>query len=137
MLPLVWAGLLVAVLSTLRTSPSRLGRLFRYAQAIRFWAMPDVLVIAGFVIDMRTSQRLTTHIQPAGWCLFSTGVLALLMARVVAPHSTWYMIAPDHSLSAGESTGGLPGLWTGRPLEHDRAARSPVRPPHPPAEQGP
>ena len=95
--PFIWVSLLTVVLVTLHTrrKPAWLGRAFRYAQSIHLWAMPDVLVIAGFVIYMRTSQQLTTRLQPGGWCLIGAGLLALLWPRIVAPHAIWSAIAPD------------------------------------------
>ena len=50
-LPLVWLVLLFAVLLTLESGrhPSWLGSLMRLSQSCRPWAMPEIMLLGGFV----------------------------------------------------------------------------------------
>lgn len=104
-LPLVRTALLTFVLAALRTRwrPPWLGRTFRYAETLRLWAMPEVLLVAGFVIYMRTSNRLATQVDPAGWCLVAAGILSLVIGRVLCGHVVWRCIGPDRDPPAGEA----------------------------------
>ncbi len=96
-LPVARATLLTFVLTAVRTRwrPGWLGRLYRYADNIRLWAMPEVMIVAGFVIYMRTAEQLTAHVEPGGWCLAGAGVLSLVLNRVVTNHTVWEAIQPD------------------------------------------
>jgi len=95
--PLVWSGLLTLSLGALvaERRPAWLGRAFRYARTLHLWSMPDVLVVAGFVIYIRVTALMRAAIEPGGWCLIAAGVLALLVPRVMAPQAIWRAIAPD------------------------------------------
>ena len=66
--PFVRAALMLLVLGCIRRGrcSARVGRMFRLAQAIELWAMPDVLVLAGFVVYMRTNVQLEGHIEWVG-----------------------------------------------------------------------
>jgi len=102
-LPCLWAGLLCVVLGILRTRrrPPWLGRAFRLARSIELWAMPDVLVLAGLVLYLRASHRMSAHVEPAGWCVVALAVLTRAMPRVLAPHSVWRAIAPARAARGG------------------------------------
>lgn len=95
--PFLRAVLTLVVLTAirLRRRPAWLGRLFRYAQAIELWAMPDVLVLAGLVVYMRTNVQLQGQIMWGGWCLIAAAGLHMLSPWCLAPHRIWRAIMPD------------------------------------------
>lgn len=97
--PFLYVGLMTTVLTTVHLGyrPKWAGRLFRYAHDIRLWAMPDVLVLAGLVVFMRTQAQMQSHIEWGGWCLIATAVLLILMPASFAEHRVWRLIAPDRS----------------------------------------
>ncbi|AWN17142.1 paraquat-inducible protein A [Salinisphaera sp. LB1] len=104
--PFLYVGLITTVLTTLHLGyrPKWVGRLFRYAHQIRLWAMPDVLVLAGMVVFMRTQVQMQSHIEAGGWCLISASVLLILMPHSFAGHRVWRLIAPDLPEPRNESS---------------------------------
>jgi paraquat-inducible protein A len=96
-LPFLRAGLLTAVLATIRTRrrPGWLGPAFRYAENLRWWAMPEVMVLAGFVIYMRVSAQLSASIEWGGYCLIAVAVLSITLGRFLDAHDVWASIMPD------------------------------------------
>jgi len=96
--PLLWALLTVTVFGTLRLHrhPPWLGRTFRYAEVLRLWAMPDVLVLAGFVVYMRTETELSAQVAAGGLCLIGAAAALLAWPAVVDPRTVWQQIGPDH-----------------------------------------
>lgn len=88
-------GVLLAVRSNHR--PRWLGRVFRYAEDVRFWAMPEVAVLALFVIFMRTTAELEAEVGPGGWCLIAASALSLVTPRLVGSQQIWQAIRPDRS----------------------------------------
>lgn len=67
--PFLRTGMMIVVLGTLRArqKPRWLGFLFRCAGGIELWAMPDVLILAGFVVLMRTRVQLQGRVEWGGW----------------------------------------------------------------------
>lgn len=102
--PFVRVAMLLVVLLTLRTSyrPSWLGRVYRYSQALRLWAMPDVLVLAGFVIYMRTMVELSATLDWGGYCLIALAVLLIFSPWCLPSHKIWRSIMADRPEPAGE-----------------------------------
>lgn len=103
--PIVRAVAVLVVLLTLRTRfrPSWLGRVYRYALALRLWAMPDVLVLAGVVIYMRTAVMLSVHLNWGGYCLIAVAVLHLFSPWCLPCHKIWRAIMADREGSASEA----------------------------------
>lgn len=95
--PLARTGSLAAVLSAIAIDrrPPWLGRLYRYSWNLRLWAMPDVLVLAGLVIFMRTQVQLTSEVLIGGWCLVAAAFLNLLVPWLISTHHVWREIMPD------------------------------------------
>lgn len=95
--PFIYIGLLTTILTTLRFGykPSWLGRLFRYAGNMRLWAMPDVLVLAGLIVYMRTQVQMQSQVQWGGWCLIGAAVLAMLTPYAFSRHHVWRLIMAD------------------------------------------
>ncbi|HEY3786036.1 MAG TPA: paraquat-inducible protein A [Steroidobacteraceae bacterium] len=96
-LPIVRFGLLSAVLGSLRIGrrPSWLGRAFRYAMALDFWAMPDVFLIGCAVGYSRVAASLTVKLGWGGICLICAAFLAMLSRASLDRRTTWRAIAPD------------------------------------------
>lgn len=96
-LPFVRSGMMIVVLGALRLKrrPRWLGCLFRYAENIELWAMPDVLILAGFVVFMRTKVELQARIEWGGWCLMMAAGLQMLSPWCLSGHRIWRAIAPD------------------------------------------
>lgn len=96
-LPFVRSGLLLIVLSTIagKRRPPWLGRIYRYAEAVRLWAMPDVVILAGLVLYMRTSLQMSGHVMWGGWCLIAAAFLSVLTPWALSPHRVWREIMPD------------------------------------------
>lgn len=102
--PFTRAIIMLIVLLTLRTHyrPRWLGRIYRYAQALRLWAMPDVLVLAGFVIYMRTAVELSAELDWGGYCLIAVAVLLIFSPWCLPSHKIWRSIMPDREESVDE-----------------------------------
>ena len=102
--PFVRAALMLLVLGCVRRGPcpTWVGRMFRLAQAIELWAMPDVLVLAGFVVYMRTNVQLAGHIEWGGWCLIMAAGLHMLSPWCLSSHRIWHAIMPDRPVRGGE-----------------------------------
>lgn len=96
--PFLRAGMLLAVLGGIATNhkPRWLGRIYRWSENIRLWAMPDVLVLAGLVLYMRTNVQLSGYVGWGGWCLIAAAALSMLTPLVLAPHHVWREIMPDN-----------------------------------------
>ena len=86
-------GVLLAVKCNWR--PRWLGRVFRYAENVRYWAMPEVAVLALFVIFMRTIAQLEAEVGPGGWCLIAASALSLVTPWLVGSQQIWQAILPD------------------------------------------
>lgn len=97
--PLAYVSLMTIVLTALRLRrhPRGLGRLFRYAHTLRLWAMPDVLVLAGLVVYMRTQVQMQSQVEWGGWCLIAASLLAILTPYAFSQHHVWRLIMPDRS----------------------------------------
>ena len=104
-LPFLYITLITGVLTTLQAGykPRLLGRLFRYAQAIRLWAMPDVLVLAGLVVFMRTQVQMQSQVEWGGWCLIAASLLLILLPQAYTEHNVWRRIMPDRAEPTDEA----------------------------------
>lgn len=104
-LPIVRAALLTLVLTTIRTKqrPRWLGPAFRYAENLRLWAMPEVMVLAGLVVFIRIDAQLSASIGWGGYCLIAVAALRLTLARFMDTRDVWTAILPGHQ-HAGDPT---------------------------------
>ncbi|MGC8559193.1 MAG: paraquat-inducible protein A [Phycisphaerae bacterium] len=95
--PFLRAGMMIVVLGAVRLNrrPKWLGYLYRRAQDIELWAMSDVLVLAGFVVFMRTEVQLQGRIEWGGWCLIMAAALQILSPWCLSSHRIWRAIRPD------------------------------------------
>lgn len=104
-LPILYSGALAIVLGLLCLNfrPHGIGRAFRYCEAIRLWAMPDVLVLAGVVIFMRTQMQLGSSILSGGWCLVAAAAMLMLLPWLLSSHHVWRRIMEDRDAPQHES----------------------------------
>ncbi len=96
-LPVVRFGLLSTVLVCLRLSyrPRWLGRAFRWAMALDFWAMQDVFLLGAAVGYSRVSANLNVTIGWGGICLIIAALLSMLSRASLDRRMTWRAIVAD------------------------------------------
>jgi paraquat-inducible protein A len=96
-LPFARFGLLSTVLACLRMGyrPRWLGRAFRWAMALDFWAMQDVFLLGAAVGYSRVSANLDATIGWGGMCLILAALLSMLSRASLDRRMTWRAIAAD------------------------------------------
>jgi paraquat-inducible protein A len=96
-LPLVRFGLLTAVLGSLYLGRSRseLGPMFRWANMLETWAMPDVFLLAFVVAYVRLEAAISVHLGLGALAMIAAAVLALFTRAVLDKAAVWRAIAPD------------------------------------------
>ncbi len=101
--PFVWAVLRTLVLAIVHTDwrPRWLGPAFRVEQAIHLWAIPEVLVVAGFVVYMRTAAQTSGSVEIGGWCLIAAGVISTIGRRIFTAETVWQEILPEREIPPG------------------------------------
>ena len=95
-LPFLRFGMLSAVLAAIRFRRQRpwTGRVFRWAEHLDLWAMPDVFLIGAVIGYSRVAARLPMHIAPGGWCLLAAAALSMLTRACLDRRAVWRRIAP-------------------------------------------
>jgi len=103
--PLVYLGLLVAVLSGLGLGarPALLGRAFRWTQRMRPWAMPEIYVVGSFVAYSRLKQIASVDIGLGGWAFLAATLAFLAVDAVIDRGAVWHAIGPNADARAGEN----------------------------------
>ncbi|HEY8290808.1 MAG TPA: paraquat-inducible protein A [Acetobacteraceae bacterium] len=93
-LPFFRFGVLVAALAAIRfhRADDATGMLFRWAEELDRWAMPDVFLIGAAVGYSRVAVHLDTRIGPGGWCLIGAAVLAMLTRATLDRRAIWQAI---------------------------------------------
>jgi paraquat-inducible protein A len=97
-LPFLRFGLLATALGTVRSRRHVpwAGMLFRWAERLDLWAMPDVFLVGAAVGYSRVAARLPSHIEPGGWCLIAAATCAMLTRASLDRRAIWRMIqAPE------------------------------------------
>lgn len=104
-IPVARAGLLVAVLGRLRAGrpASWCGPAFRWAEELRPWSMPPVLLVAGTVAYLRMSAQVEVTIAAGGWCYAALALLGLVLDRSYDRRRVWSAIRPDPADDAVET----------------------------------
>ena len=98
-MPLVWLILLFVVLFALESGrhPSWLGPLMRLCQSCRPWAMPEIMLLGGFVAYSRAGAMATTSIGTGGssYLFYAAAVLAIDLLH--DRHALWerVMLTPS------------------------------------------
>jgi paraquat-inducible protein A len=99
--PLAWLGSFATVLFYLSSEPrgdrhpAWLGRLLRFAERMRPWAMPEVFLIGGFVAYTRLGDLVTTDIGTGGWCFLAYAGCVLVINAFVDRRQLWEAILPS------------------------------------------
>jgi paraquat-inducible protein A len=95
--PIMRFGLLTFVLGSLYLDlrRQRLGWMFRWANTLETWAMPDVFLLALAVTYVRLSAVISVHVGLGAMALMAAGVLALLTRAVLDKNAVWQAISPD------------------------------------------
>lgn len=106
-LPFARFGLLALALGALRLGRRDrwIGPVFRWAELLDLWAMPDVFLIGSAVGYSRVEQRLPVTITPGGWCLIIAALLAMLTRATLDRRAVWRMIAAPQEPHGGETIG--------------------------------
>jgi len=94
-LPFLRFGLLATALGAVRckTQGSWTGAVFRWAERLDVWAMPDVFLIGAAIGYSRVAARLPLTIGPGGWCLIAAASLAMLTRATLDRRAVWRRIA--------------------------------------------
>lgn len=108
LLPFVRFGLLTAVLGMLRLGrrPAWLGPMFRRANDLQTWAMPDVFLLGLWVAFERLSATIPTFVGVGAECFIAAGVLALLTRATLDKAAIWRLISPDDAAPLACAGGG-------------------------------
>ncbi|HTW71258.1 MAG TPA: paraquat-inducible protein A [Acetobacteraceae bacterium] len=98
-LPFFRFGLLATALGAVRcgTQGPWIGAIFRWAERLDVWAMPDVFLIGAAIGYSRVAAQLPLVIAPGGWCLVSAAALAMLTRASLDRRAIWRHIGtpPD------------------------------------------
>jgi paraquat-inducible protein A len=97
--PIARFALLAFVLGMLETgrAPRWLGRLFRYADRLQTWAMPDVFLLGLAVAYARLADSVAVKAGPGALCFIAAGVLSLIVRATLDKAAVWERIAPDRA----------------------------------------
>jgi paraquat-inducible protein A len=106
-LPFARFGLLSAALAAIRLNLRHrsAGRMFRWAERLVLWAMPDVFLIGAAVGYSRVAARIPITIGSGGWFLIGAAILAMLTRASLDRRAIWRMIGPSPDTHGGEVIG--------------------------------
>ncbi|HVJ52700.1 MAG TPA: paraquat-inducible protein A [Aliidongia sp.] len=95
-IPVLWLAALMLSLLLIRYHEKRpwLGRLFRYAELLRPWAMIEVYLLGAVVAYTRIRDVATVEIATGGWALAGFALVVLLIDRVLDRNAVWDAIGP-------------------------------------------
>jgi paraquat-inducible protein A len=90
-LPLLRFGLLSVTLTAIRLGARgpRVGRAFRYCEALDQWAMSDVLLIGAGIGYGRIASQISVHIDAGGWCLVGAAAMTMLTRATMERQAVW------------------------------------------------
>ena len=99
MFPILRFALLSFVLGMIELGrrPRWLGRLFRYADKLQTWAMPDVFLLGLAVAYARLADSIAVKVGAGALCFIAAGVLALVVRATLDKAAVWEAIAPDRA----------------------------------------
>lgn len=118
-IPIVRSALLVAVLGGLRLGYREpwQGRLFRYAEGMRIWAMAQVYMIAGVITYIRVASDMDVQVLAGGWCFVAAAVLQMIANASLDRRRIWTAISPDEPVPPGADTLGCISCCMALPVE--------------------
>jgi paraquat-inducible protein A len=79
-----------------------LGRLFRYANWLRPWAMTEVYLLGSLVAYSRIRDVATVEISAGGWAFVAFAITVLAIDAVLDRRIVWHAIGPDAMPGTGE-----------------------------------
>jgi paraquat-inducible protein A len=128
-IPFVQLALLIWVLAGVRFAPSvGLGRLFRWANELRPWAMLEVYLVGCCVAYTRLQDVGNVRVEGGGWCLLAATVCVLLTDMSLNERSIWRELPTEHfALASGAEISCpscqllLPGRFAGQSCPRCRA----------------
>ena len=96
-LPVLWLGMLAAVMITLHGNghPAWLGPVFRHANELNMWAMPDVFVMGGFVAYTRLGAVAHVSIGLGGWAYLAFAFCSIVVQAKLDKRDMWRGIGAD------------------------------------------
>lgn len=94
-LPFFRFGLLAAVLAAIRLGRhgAWTGRIFRWAEHLDLWAMPDVFLIGAAVGYSRVAAQIPVQINTGGWCLISAAFFTMMTRASLDRRAIWRCIS--------------------------------------------
>jgi paraquat-inducible protein A len=96
-LPLVRFTLLTTVLLLVyrRSQAPWLGRVFRWSNNLRNWAMADVFLLGLWVAHARLSATVQTDLRVGGYCFVAAAIATMLTRAVLDKDEVWERIRPS------------------------------------------
>ncbi len=104
------------------------GPLFRIAEGLDLWAMPDVFLIGVAIGFSRLLEIGGASIGPGGWCFLGAALMAMLTRGTLERRRVWRIIEPENT-SPGPGAFGCPacGLVVAASCDGERCRRCGVR----------
>ena len=104
--PLVRFALLTVTLVLVQTKarPPWLGRIFRYADRLTIWAMPDVLFLGLWVAYGRLHALFSLQVESGAYLLAASAAGTLLTRALLDRRAVWRAISPDAAAPNGAPT---------------------------------
>ncbi len=95
-MPMVWLCSLFAILVIMAGGrhPAWLGPLMRVCQTCRPWAMPEIMLLGGFVAYSRAEAMATTSIGVGGWSYLFYAAAVLAIDLLHDRHALWERVMP-------------------------------------------
>lgn len=99
--PLVRYTALTLVLGTLVAGrrPSWLGSMFRHAEALAPWAMPEVMLLGLWVAYGRLEALFALRIETGAYCWAAAAITALLTRALLDPRAVWRAIGREDRIA--------------------------------------
>ncbi len=102
-LPFVRFGLLASALAGIKLGRQGLwtGVVFRWAQHLDLWSMPDVFLVGGIIGYSRISALIPVTIGPGGWSLIAAAFFTMLTRATLDSRSVWRAIETPEGTEEG------------------------------------
>jgi paraquat-inducible protein A len=120
-LPFLWLATLVPVLLLVwrGVCPAWTGRLLRWSEVVRGWAMPEVYLVGSLVAYSRLQAYAAVDIGPGGWAFLGAGLAVLLGNAALDRRALWQRIGAENQVPP--DVPGLQCLGCGLQVPHAAA----------------